>query len=127
MVNTLLAIAAGGAAGAILRHGVNIGAVKLFGHGFPFGTFIVNVTGSALMGVVIILLAQMNAPHETFRLFIVTGFLGAFTTFSTYSLDAVTLIQRGDILYAGLYIGGSVIVSITALFAAMALTKGLIS
>ena len=127
MVNTLLAIAAGGAAGAILLHGVNIGAVKLFGHGFPFGTFIVNVTGSALMGVVIILLAQMNAPHETFRLFIVTGFLGAFTTFSTYSLDAVTLIQRGDILYAGLYIGGSVIVSITALFAAMALTKGLIS
>jgi CrcB protein len=127
MINTIAAVAAGGAIGTLMRYGANISAVKLLGTGFPYATMFVNITGSALMGVLIIVLAHIWSPSEFVRVFLVTGVLGAFTTFSTFSLDFANLWERNDYLAAGVYLGGSVILSIAALFLATALTRTLIS
>lgn len=126
-MNAILAIAAGGALGAILRHGANISAVKLMGHGFPYGTLAVNVVGSFAMGLCIAIFAQYWQPSESMRYFLITGFLGAFTTFSTFSLDFANLWERGAYLHSALYLGGSVILSIAGLFAAMALVRAFAS
>ncbi len=122
-MNTIVAIAFGGALGALARHGVNIGAVRLLGHGFPYGTMIVNIAGSFLIGLAVAIFAQYWQPSETIRMFLITGVLGAFTTFSTFSLDVVTLIERHNYLGSATYMCGSIILSITALFAAMALVR----
>ena len=127
MINTIAAIAAGGAIGALMRHSVNVAAVKLMGHGFPYGTLTVNIVGSFLMGALIILFASVWQPSETLRVLIITGFLGAFTTFSTFSLDFVTLFERQDYLASGLYVAASVVLSIAALFGGMAITRVLVS
>lgn len=127
MINTIAAIAAGGAIGALMRHGVNIAAVKALGHGFPYGTLTVNIVGSFIMGAIIIVFASLWQPSEAMRLFMITGLLGAFTTFSTFSLDTVTLLERGAYLAAATYLSASVILSIAALFAGMAIAKGLVS
>lgn len=125
MIATLGAIALGGALGALSRHGVNVGAAKIFGFGFPWGTMIANILGCFLMGVIIARFAQMDGTSPELRSFIVTGFLGAFTTFSTFSLDFVTMYERGDILHALMYMGASVILGITALFAGSWLIRGI--
>ena len=127
MINTIAAIAAGGAIGALMRHSVNVAAVKLIGHGFPYGTLTVNIVGSFLMGALVILFASVWQPSETLRMLIITGFLGAFTTFSTFSLDFVTLFERQDYLVSGLYVAASVVLSIAALFGGMAITRVLVS
>jgi CrcB protein len=127
MINTIAAIAAGGAIGALMRHSVNVAAVKLMGHGFPYGTLTVNIVGSFLMGALVILFASVWQPSETLRVLIITGFLGAFTTFSTFSLDFVTLFERQDYLASGLYVAASVVLSIAALFGGMAITRVLVS
>lgn len=127
MISTIIAIATGGACGALLRHGVNVGAVHLMGHGFPWGTLTVNVLGSFVMGVFIAVFAHFWQPPEAVRLFLVTGFLGAFTTFSTFSLDVVSLYERGALLAAGGYMMASVVLSVGALLAAMILVRGLLS
>jgi len=127
MINTIAAIAAGGAIGALMRHGVNIAAVKIMGHGFPYGTLTVNILGSFLMGAIIIAFAQIFQPTETMRVFIITGLLGAFTTFSTFSLDVATLFERGEYLTTAAYLSASVVLSIATLFAGMAIVKGFIS
>jgi CrcB protein len=124
MLNAILSVAAGGALGSLARYGVNISAGKLLGMDFPYGTFIVNVAGSFIIGLLIAIFAHFWQPPESVKLFLVTGFLGGFTTFSSFSLDAVTLLERQDYITAGLYIGGSVLLSICALFAAMALVRG---
>ncbi len=116
-------VALGGAIGAVARYGVNISATHLFGHGFPWGTLIVNILGSFLMGVAIVKLSQMQISPEL-RTMMITGFLGAFTTFSTFSLDTITLWERGDVMQSFLYIMASVMISITALFVALWLLKG---
>ncbi len=122
-ITTIGLIAAGGAVGAVARHGVNTSVTHLVGHGFPWGTVIVNILGSFLMGVIIAKSAQMQITPE-FKTMLATGVLGAFTTFSTFSLDALTLWQRGDLIQAFLYVMASVILSITALFLALWLLKG---
>lgn len=126
-MNAILAIAAGGALGAVSRHGINIAAVKAMGHGFPYGTLTVNVVGSFAMGLLIASFAHFWQPSETMKLFLITGFLGAFTTFSTFSLDFVSLWERQAYLHSALYLSGSVILSIAGLFAAMALVKAFVS
>ncbi len=126
-MNAIVAIAAGGALGALLRHSANIGAVKLLGHGFPYGTLAVNVAGSFAMGLCIAVFAHYWQPPEAMRVFLITGLLGAFTTFSTFSLDFANLWERGAYLYSALYLGGSVILSIAGLFAAMALVRAFAS
>ncbi len=120
-------IATGGAFGAVARYGVGVAATKVFGHGFPWGTMIVNIVGSFLMGLLIAKLAQIDGISQDVRHLCATGFLGAFTTFSTFSLDFVTLWERGEMLHAALYMVASVVLGVTALFFAMWLMKGFAS
>ena len=127
MINTIAAIALGGALGAISRYGVNLGTVKLLGHGFPYGTMIANISGSFAMGLLIALFAQYWQPSETMRLFLITGFLGAFTTFSTFSIDFANLWERQAYLHSTVYLGGSVVLSIAGLFIGMALVRAFVS
>lgn len=110
----------GGGIGAALRHGVNQLALLLLGAGaFPFGTLTINVAGSFVMGLVAALL-----PEGPMRLFLATGLLGGFTTFSAFSLDAVQLWQRGEQAAAAAYVIASVLLSIGGLAAGLTLAKG---
>lgn len=120
----ILAIAAGGALGAVLRHYLNSFAATLLGTGFPYGIFAANILGSFLMGVLIVYFALAGEGTQTMKAsFLTVGLLGAFTTFSTFSLDAALMIERGQFLTAGLYIGGSVVLAIGGLFLGMAITR----
>ncbi len=116
-------VAAGGAIGAALRYLAGKGAVAAFGHGFPYGTLGVNVVGSLLMGLLVGWLAKHSVAHQGVHLFVAIGLLGGFTTFSSFSLDAVTLIQRGEIMNAGIYILASMAVSILALLGGLYLVR----
>lgn len=121
----ILLVAIGGAIGATLRHLVGILTLRLFGSGFPWGTITVNIVGSFAMGVIIELIAKrFSAPLEV-RLFLVTGVLGGFTTFSSFSLDTVFLWERGQTALAIGYVAASVGLSIAALFGGLALVRGL--
>jgi len=115
----LLAIALGGAAGALARHFVAGAVTRLAGTGFPYGTLTVNVAGSFLMGVLIVAFAHKLSVPQELRGLLAVGFLGSFTTFSTYSMETVNLIQRGDWQAAALYAGGSMIIGVLALFAGL--------
>ncbi|MEH6403371.1 MAG: fluoride efflux transporter CrcB [Sneathiella sp.] len=118
-MNMYLAVAAGGALGACARYSVAHFALRLFGTGFPVGTLFVNVAGSLLMGMLIEVMALRWSPSPELRVLMVTGFLGAFTTFSTFSLDAAVQIQKGAYMVAGGYIFVSVTLSIIGLFAGL--------
>lgn len=111
----LLLVAAGGAIGSVCRYLVGIAAGRLFGVAFPWGTMIVNVVGSAVMGLFIGLLALRFGGSSPLRLFVAVGFLGGFTTLSSFSLDAVTLWERGASLVAGGYVIGTLVASFGAL------------
>lgn len=104
----------GGGLGAALRHGVNRAALHWWGTAFPFGTLLVNVIGSLAIGLLIGLFAAVPGTSQQLRLFLTTGLLGGFTTFSAFSLDALTLWQRGEFGLWLLYVGGSVILSLLA-------------
>jgi CrcB protein len=107
----------GAGIGGVLRHGVNLGCVRVWGTAFPWGTLAVNVVGSLLMGVIAGWLAFKGGTSwgEPLRLFLTTGILGGFTTFSAFSLDAALLWQRGETGLALAYVLGSVLCSISAL------------
>ena len=122
MLTSLLHVALGGALGASARYLVGVGAVRLLGNGFPWATLVVNVLGSLAMGALVVLLAQKDATRLAPLL--ITGLLGGFTTFSAFSLDAVTLYERGQVGAAAGYVAVSVVFSIGALFAGMTLMKG---
>ncbi|MCH9824892.1 MAG: fluoride efflux transporter CrcB [Alphaproteobacteria bacterium] len=122
MLTSLLHVALGGALGASARYLVGVGAIRLLGHGFPWATLVVNVLGSLAMGALVVLLAQKDATRLAPLL--MTGLLGGFTTFSAFSLDAVTLYERGQVGAAAGYVAVSVVFSIGALFAGMTLMKG---
>jgi CrcB protein len=114
MIPTVLQVAIGGAIGASARYGVGIGVVRLFGaQGFPLGVLTANIIGSFLMGVFVTVAAQKGLTH--LAPFAMTGFLGGFTTFSSFSLEAMTLYERGAVGQATLYVALSVGVSIAAL------------
>ena len=122
----LLIVAAGGACGAALRHLVGLAALRMLGPNFPWGTLTVNILGSFIMGVFIELLAlKLNGSAEL-RLLIATGLLGGFTTFSAFSLDVVLLYERGALGTAALYVLGSVVLAIGALFAGLIVTRSLV-
>ncbi|HKI60704.1 MAG TPA: fluoride efflux transporter CrcB [Mariprofundaceae bacterium] len=97
MVRQLMAVAAGGAAGAVMRWLMASGIQKMAGGAFPWGTFAVNALGSLLLGFLFVWLIERSTAGELMRLAITVGFLGAFTTFSTYSLESVRLLQEGAI------------------------------
>lgn len=113
----------GAGIGGALRHGVNVWAVRMFGYCFPFGTLIVNVAGSFLMGLLAGYFLSLPVPQH-WRLFLTTGLLGGFTTFSAFSLDAALLIERHAYAAAAAYVTGSVLASLVALFMGIALFSG---
>ncbi|HEY9536771.1 MAG TPA: CrcB family protein [Kiloniellaceae bacterium] len=119
----LAAIAFGGALGAVARH-LAVGQVALWaGPGFLFGTLAVNVVGSFAMGAIVELSALVWSPSPELRAFLTVGFLGAFTTFSTFSLDAALLYERGELLLCAAYVAASVALSVGGFFAAVALLR----
>lgn len=122
MLNFLL-VALGGAAGSMLRYATGLGATRLFGPGFPWGTLIVNVVGSFVIGVFVETIARRFGASEPVRLLLVTGFLGGFTTFSSFSFDAAALLERGQGGLALAYVAGSVLLSLGAVFAGLLLTR----
>ncbi|NDW07266.1 fluoride efflux transporter CrcB [Jiella pacifica] len=124
MYNVLI-VALGGGIGAALRHLSGMAALRLLGAGFPYGTMFVNVLGSFVMGVFIELLARRFGASDELRLFFATGVLGGFTTFSSFSLDTAFLYERGDLVLAAVYVIGSVVVGVAALFAGLALVRAL--
>jgi CrcB protein len=110
----------GAGIGGALRHGVNLASVRLFGLGFPFGTLIVNVVGSLLMVLFAGYYADRTGVPQHMRLFLTTGILGGFTTFSAFSLDAALLMERHAYGLAAAYVAVSVAISLAALFAGLA-------
>ena len=116
-------VAAGGALGSVARYLAMIGMGRLMGPAFPWGTMTVNILGSAVMGFLIEGMALKWNWDQEVRAFLTVGILGGFTTFSTFSMDVAALAERGEFLQAGLYVAGSVALSVLALFAAMFLTR----
>src|SRR3954468_3067056 len=113
----------GGGLGAALRHGINLVSARLLGLEFPHHTLIINITGSAAMGLIAGYFAFKSDASQHWRLFLTTGILGGYTTFSAFSLDAALLYERGAPGLAALYVLASVILSIAGLFAGLALMR----
>jgi CrcB protein len=113
----------GGGVGAALRHGINIASLRAFGSGFPYGTLLINISGSFIMGLVAGYFAFKGDASQHWRLFLTTGILGGYTTFSAFSLDAALLYERSEAGLAAVYVLASVVVSITGLFAGLALVR----
>lgn len=124
MLNYLL-VFIGGGLGSTLRHTINVACARCFGTAFPYHTFIINITGSTVMGLIAGYLAFKGDGSQPWRLFLMTGILGGYTTFSAFSLDAGLLYERGEIGLALLYVVGSVVLSIAGLFAGLALVRHL--
>lgn len=125
-MNALLVILGAGLGGGV-RHGVNLAVARLAPTlGFPFATLLINVAGSFLMGVLAAAFALRGEASPSLRLFLTTGILGGFTTFSTFSLDAITLWQRGETGAAVLYVATSVGLGLAGLVAGLVLTRALL-
>lgn len=124
MLNILL-VAVGGAAGSVCRYLTGLAMTRWLGNGFPWGTITVNIVGSFVIGLLTELIARkVSMPMET-RLLLVVGFLGGFTTFSSFSLDTMALFERGESLSAFAYVAASVLLSLGAAFGGLALGRSL--
>ena len=119
-----LVVFLGAGIGGALRHGVNVASGRLFGFEFPWGTMFVNIAGSFLMGALAGWFAFRPGVDQHMRLFLTTGILGGFTTFSAFSLDTALLVERHRYGLAAGYAAGSVILSIAALFIGLAMFRG---
>ncbi len=122
MFVTLTQVALGGALGASARYLTGVAAIRLIGPGFPWATLVVNILGSFLMGVLVVVLAHKSGTR--LAPFMMTGVLGGFTTFSAFSLDALTLFERGQIWIAASYVAGSVVLSLGAIFMGLVVARG---
>ncbi|MBF0554773.1 MAG: fluoride efflux transporter CrcB [Nitrospirae bacterium] len=120
-----LIIGAGGAVGAISRYALALWITGKWGRVFPLGTFVINVSGSFLIGLVMSVLAAKNIIDPQWRLLIVVGFLGGYTTFSAFEFETGALLKQGEALAAMLYVGLSVIVGFIALIIGDALGKSI--
>ncbi len=116
----------GAGIGGMLRQGINVAALKWAGNGFPWGTLVINILGSFVMGLVAEYWALKSGLPQTTRLFLTTGVLGGFTTFSAFSLDTALLYERGETLAAAGYAIGSVVLSVGALFGGLAIIRALV-
>lgn len=121
----LLLVALGGALGSGLRHLTNLAALRFLGPAFPWGTLTVNVVGGFLMGLFVELLARRFGGSAELRLFVATGILGGYTTFSAFTLDFAVLYERGALVQAFGYAAMSVVLAIAALFLGMWVAKSL--
>lgn len=115
----------GGGIGSMIRHGVNRASTALIGTDYPAGTLIVNIIGSTIMGLIIGWFASRAGDSQQFRLFLTTGIMGGFTTFSAFSLDTVVLWQRGEHVTAALYVIISVAASLAGLCAGLLAMRSL--
>jgi len=113
----------GGGIGASLRHGFNLAFARLLGTAFPYATLFENVGGSIVMGVLVAWFAFRGGIPQHWQLFLTTGILGGYTTFSTFSLDTALLYERGEIGMAAAYVLLSVALSIGGLFAGLVLVR----
>jgi CrcB protein len=125
-VSELQAVAGGGIVGAVARYLVYVAVGQLLGADFPYATLIVNVLGSFVMGVLVETMALVWTASTEMRLFLTTGMLGAFTTFSTFSLDFAVLYERRDFALCALYAIASFLLSVSALFAGLHLMRRLL-
>ena len=122
-MNPYLLVGIGGAIGAMARFAAG-SAIGSLPNGFPLATALINVAGSLAMGVLIGVLAKTTPQYQNeIRLFVAVGIFGGFTTFSSFSLDAITMIERGDFLLAAFYIVGSVLLSLAALYVGLTATR----
>ena len=126
-MNLLLAVAIGGGIGAVGRYSLGMGALALFGPGYPIGTLAANVIGGLLMGMVVEAGALRFSYSPELRAFLTVGVLGGFTTFSAFSLESALMIERGQWGLALGYVVASAVLSIGALFAGMWLMRGVLS
>lgn len=124
MSATLLHVALGGAIGSALRYLTGVATLRAFGPGFPWGTVIVNILGSFVMGALVVILAQKGGTR--LAPFLMTGILGGFTTFSAFSLDAAMLFERGQPGLAAGYVAGSVALSLLGLAAGLMLARAVV-
>ena len=122
-MSTVLAIAAGGALGAVARYLLTIQIGHLLGLGFPYGTLLINIMGSMALGALLEGLALFWSVGNDFRAFLVVGVLGSFTTFSTFSLDVMVMFNRGDVMPASLYVLASVGLALAAFMGGMAAVR----
>jgi len=127
---TYLIVFLGGGLGAMVRHGVNLAGMRMLGPDFPYATFFINVSGSIVMGIVAAYFAFLGEASDYWgisaqhwRLFMTTGILGGYTTFSAFSLDGALLYERGELGLSALYVVGSVVLSIGGLFAGLAAVR----
>jgi CrcB protein len=117
--------AAGGAAGALLRFGISTGTYNLLGRQFPYGTLVVNVLGSLLMGILFVLLSERLALGAEWRAGLLVGMLGAFTTFSTFSFETIALLEEGRWLGATTNVAASVLLCLAATWIGLSLARQL--
>jgi CrcB protein len=122
-----LLIFIGGGLGSMLRHAVNQASAAIFGMNLPYGTLSVNIIGSLIMGVIAGWFAFRGDGGQLLRLFLTTGILGGFTTFSAFSLDAALLIERGQTASSVLYVVGSVAAGIVCVFVGLAVMRSALS
>jgi CrcB protein len=115
----------GGGFGSVLRHIVNVMSARILGTGFPYGTLTVNVVGGLVMGLFAGYFAFKGDASQQWRLLLMTGVLGGFTTFSAFSLDTVLLYERGELRLAALYVALSVVLAIGGVVAGLAIQRSL--
>lgn len=124
-MQSVLIVFAGGGLGAVARHLLNMSVTRLIGSDFPWGVMLINISGSVIMGMAAAFFAFKADANwsQPLRLFMTTGILGGYTTFSAFSLDVVLLWERGEPLQALAYVLGSVALSVLGLVAGMALVR----
>lgn len=123
MMPAVLAVAAGGALGSVLRYGVTLLVQGWLGRFFPYATLFINVSGSFLMGFLFVLTLDRVSIDPALRAGILTGVLGGYTTFSTFSMETLALLEEGAWLRAGLYLGLSLLLGLTAAWAGATLAR----
>ena len=124
-MNAALLVGAGGAVGAVARYFFSVLATRYWQGPFPLAILLVNIIGAVAMGICIGLLARFLPPwQEQARLFLAVGVLGGFTTFSSFTLDTIVLIERGELVLAGLYVVLSVVVCLLGLYLGLLITRG---
>lgn len=122
-MTTWLAIALGGAVGALSRYGLMSLVATMLGNRLPWGTLLVNISGSLLIGILYVLVSEKMLLSADARALLIVGFLGAFTTFSTFSLDSILLIEQGWLVQAMAYMLASVMICVLATWLGMALAR----
>ncbi len=126
-IQIILAVAFGGAVGAVGRYLAVTQVSHWLGSGFPYGTLAVNVVGSFIMGALIEIFALAWSPSQALRAFLTVGCLGAFTTFSTFSMETILLVERGETGQAAIYALASVVLSVLGFFAGLQLFRAVLA